>query len=250
MLLYAAIDIRDGHAVRLERGDFGRERGYDADPLDAARRWHEQGARQLHVVDLDGARAGRPTNLAQVERICQESGLPVQLGGGLRSLVDVTAAIGCGVERVVLGTGALADQHFLEAALAAHGSQVTVSVDVRAGRVATQGWTETSESSPGEAIERLRRLGVERFLYSSIERDGMLAGPALDEVREIAPLMGAPFAYSGGVSSLEDLRALAGLGLPNLDGVVVGSALYEGRFSAGEAQAALDQAAQAAGTGA
>lgn len=246
MLLYAAIDIRDGRAVRLERGDFGRETAYDADPLDAARRWEEQGARYLHVVDLDGARAGRPLNLAQVERICSESGLPVELGGGLRSLADVTAAVAAGVDRVVLGTAALADVHFLEAALAAHGSRVAVSVDARGGRVAIEGWTQTAAAAPGEVVERLQGHGVERFVYSSIERDGTLGGPALAEVRAIAQAVRGSLVYSGGVSSLDDLRALARLGLPGLEGVIVGSALFEGRFTAGQGQAALDAAAQEA----
>lgn len=241
MILYPAIDIRGGKAVRLAQGDFAQETVYDADPLSAARAWVEGGARWLHVVDLDGARGGAPANLAHLERIAGELGVPVQFGGGLRSLASVEAALAAGAERVILGTAAFNDVDFLDDALAAHGERVTVSVDVRGGRVASAGWTEQTEMEAGAVIEHLQRRGVKRLVYSSIERDGMLTGPDLDEVRRVAAAVRGTFIYSGGIGTLEDLRALAALRQVNLTGVIVGKALYERRFGIAEARAALGE---------
>jgi phosphoribosylformimino-5-aminoimidazole carboxamide ribotide isomerase len=240
MILYPAVDIRDGKAVRLAQGDFAAETVYDADPLSAARAWVEGGARWLHVVDLDGARDGAPTNLAQLERICGELGVPVQFGGGLRSLDSVEAALGAGAERVILGTAAYTDIDFLDDVLAAHGDRVIVSVDVRGGRVASAGWTHQTEMEAEAVIDRLQRRGVRKLVYSSIERDGMLTGPDVAEVARVAAVVRGSFTYSGGIGTLEDLRALAALRQVNLGGVIVGKALYERRFGVAEAQAALD----------
>jgi phosphoribosylformimino-5-aminoimidazole carboxamide ribotide isomerase len=239
VILYPAIDIRDGHAVRLARGDFAKETVYDADPVDAARRWLEQGARYLHVVDLDGARAGEPRNLGHVQAIAG-LGVPVQLGGGLRSVAAVREALRAGATRAILGTAAYTDVDFLDDAVAQWADRVIVSVDVRGGRVATAGWTEQTQMPADSVITRLQGRGVRSFIYSSIERDGMLAGPDLDEVSRVAETVRGRFIYSGGVGSLEDLRALAGLRQVNLAGVIVGTALYEGRFTVAEAHAALE----------
>jgi phosphoribosylformimino-5-aminoimidazole carboxamide ribotide isomerase len=243
MILYPAIDIRDGKAVRLAQGDFAAETVYDADPLTAARAWVQGGARWLHVVDLDGARDGVSANLEHLERICRELGAPVQFGGGLRSLEAVERALSAGAERVILGTAAYNDVDFLDEALAAHGERVVVSVDARGGRVASAGWTQQSELEATAAIEHLQRRGVRRLVYSSIERDGMLTGPDLDEVQRVAAAVRGSFTYSGGIGSLEDLRALAGLRQVNLGGVIVGKALYERRFGVADAQAALNGSA-------
>jgi len=242
MILYPAIDIRDGRAVRLAQGDFAQETVYDADPLGAARAWVEGGARWLHVVDLDGARGGAPANLEHLERIAGELGAPVQFGGGLRSRAAVEAALAAGAERVILGTAAYTDVDFLDDVLAAHGDRVVVSVDVRGGRVASAGWTEQTQMQGTAVVEHLQRRGVKRLVWSSIERDGMLSGPDLDEVRRVAEAVRGQFTYSGGVGSLADLAALAGLRQVNLTGVIVGKALYERRFGVAEAQAALDGA--------
>jgi phosphoribosylformimino-5-aminoimidazole carboxamide ribotide isomerase len=239
VILYPAIDIRDGKAVRLTQGDFAQETVYDAEPLSAARAWVEGGARWLHVVDLDGARDGSPANLAHLERIVGELGVPVQFGGGLRSLEAIEAALGAGAQRVILGTAAFADVDFLDEAIARHGERVTVSVDVRGGRVASAGWTQQTEMEAGAVIEHLQRRGVKRLVYSSIERDGMLSGPDVEEVRRVAEAVRGTFIYSGGIGTLEDLRALAALRQVNLTGVIVGKALYERRFGVAEAQAAL-----------
>ena len=241
MILFPAIDIRDGHAVRLRQGDYAQETVYDADPVDAARRWVEQGARYLHVVDLDGARAGEPANLEHVRAIAG-LGVPVQVGGGLRSLPAVRDALRAGAMRVILGTAAYTDVDFLDEVVASYDNRVIVSVDVRGGHVATAGWTKQTQMPASDVIGRLQSRGVRSFVYSDIERDGVLAGPDLESVRRIAQVVRGRFIYSGGVSSVEDLRALAALRQVNLSGVIVGSALYEEKLTVPEAHAALDGA--------
>jgi phosphoribosylformimino-5-aminoimidazole carboxamide ribotide isomerase len=243
MIFYPAIDILDGKAVRLARGDFTVKTVYDADPLDAARRWAAEGARVLHVVDLDGARSGAPVNLQHVQRIAAAVDVPVQVGGGLRSLDAVRDAVSAGASRVVLGTAAYKDIDFLDDAIAEFGDKVVVSVDARAGFVAAAAWTEQTELPAESVIDRIGLRGVRSFVYSNIERDGMLTGPDLDEVRRIAGSVRGRFLYSGGISSLSDLEALAALRQVNLAGVIVGKALYEGRFTVTEAQDALDRRA-------
>jgi phosphoribosylformimino-5-aminoimidazole carboxamide ribotide isomerase len=240
MILLPAIDILGGHAVRLARGDYAQQTVYDADPVEAAKRWVQEGARALHVVDLDGARAGAPANLADVERICSSVDVPVQVGGGLRAATDVASAVEAGAHRVILGTAAFRDVDFLDEVVAAYGDRVVVSVDARAGKLAASGWTEQTDLPVGSVIEGLSSRGVRRFVYSSIDRDGMLSGPDLDGVRAVADTVHGTFVYSGGVSSVEDLEALDDLRQVNLVGVIVGKALYERRFDVGEGQAALD----------
>jgi phosphoribosylformimino-5-aminoimidazole carboxamide ribotide isomerase len=239
LILYPAIDIRDGKAVRLIQGDYNRETAYDDDPVVAARRWESAGARWLHVVDLDGARAGAPANLDHVRRIVAAVGIPIQLGGGLRDSGKVEEAISTGVERIVLGTAAVRDPELAEAIASAHGERVVASVDARGGMAAAQGWTEESGLGAAEAVRRLAERGVRRFVYTPIEVDGMMEGPDLDSLRSIAAATEAEIIYSGGIGSIADLEALAALGLENLGGVIVGRALYEGRFGIEEAQAAL-----------
>jgi phosphoribosylformimino-5-aminoimidazole carboxamide ribotide isomerase len=239
VILLPAIDILEGKTVRLARGEFDQRTEYDADPLDAARRWVAAGARALHVVDLDGARSGAPANLDHVERIVREVSVPVQLGGGLRTIEAVRQALGLGVTRVILGTAAYTDVDFLDEAVAEHRERVVVSVDARQGKLAASGWTDQTEIPADAVIKTLGKRGVTRFVYSSIERDGMLSGPDLAEVGRIADVVRGTFVYSGGVSSVQDLRALAGLRQVNLAGVIVGKALYEGRLQVGEGQAAL-----------
>jgi phosphoribosylformimino-5-aminoimidazole carboxamide ribotide isomerase len=240
MILLPAVDILDGKAVRLTRGEFDQKTVYDADPLDAARRWVEGGARTLHVVDLDGARSGTPVNLEHVRRIAAEVPVPVQVGGGLRTIAAVREAIGAGASRVLLGTAAYQDVDFLDEAIAELDDHVVVSVDVRDGRVAAAGWTEQTDIPLEAVIEHLNARGVRRFVYSSIDRDGMLEGPDLDGARRVAEAVRGSYTYSGGVSSLEDLRALVALRQVNLNGVIVGKALYEAKFTVAEAQAVLD----------
>jgi phosphoribosylformimino-5-aminoimidazole carboxamide ribotide isomerase len=239
MILIPAIDILEGSAVRLTRGSFEEKTVYDADPLDAAQRWVRAGARALHVVDLDGARSGTPANAEHIHRIAAGVEVPVQVGGGLRTIDAVQEALDAGAARVVLGTAAYGDSQLLDEAVSRLGDQLVVSVDARSGRLAASGWTEQTETPIEEVIERLGRRGVRQFVYSSIDRDGMLAGPDLDTALRVAQAVPGTFVYSGGISSLQDLRALADLGEATLAGVIVGKALYEGRFTVPEAQATL-----------
>jgi phosphoribosylformimino-5-aminoimidazole carboxamide ribotide isomerase len=240
VILYPAIDIADGKAVRLVQGDFADKTVYEDDPFEAARSWAEAGARFLHVVDLDGARTGTPQNLHHVERIVRELDLPVQLGGGLRALPAVRDALRAGVARVILGTAAYTDVDFLDEVLGAYGDRVVVSVDARGGFVTTKGWTETTQMPATDVIERLRGRGVKQFVYSNVDRDGMLGGIDLDEVRRVSEVVRGRFLYSGGIGELEDLGGLASLRLVNLAGVIVGKALYEKRFTIEDAHAVLD----------
>jgi phosphoribosylformimino-5-aminoimidazole carboxamide ribotide isomerase len=238
--LYPAVDILDGNAVRLQKGDFEKKKVYDEDPLSAARGWTEEGAHFLHVIDLDGAKTGEPVNLDQLRRISSGLSVPVQWGGGLRSSRAVDDALRAGAARVILGTAALGDPDLLRHVLDAHGPErVLVSVDVRGGRVATAGWAQTTELTTAAVLEHLQASGVEALVYTNIDRDGMLEGPDLEEVQFVAAAVSGRVVYSGGIGRLADLEHLAGLGEASLEGVIVGKALYEHRFTVAQAQAAL-----------
>ncbi len=240
MRLYPAIDILDGTAVRLVKGDFDARQTYASDPLSAASAFAEAGAEALHVVDLDGARAGEPVNLDHLSRIATELQLPVQYGGGLRSRDAIDRALAAGATRVILGTAALRDPELLREALAAHGPErVLVSVDARGGMATSAGWTETETRTAAEVIEALTGDGVGGIVYTDVDRDGMLEGPDLDTVRELASSTAASLIYSGGIGRIEDLEGLAGLRLQSLTGVIVGKALYERRFTVPQAKEAL-----------
>lgn len=240
MILYPAIDIRGGHAVRLTRGDYEVETVYDADPLDAARRWASEGARFLHVVDLDGAREGSPVSLAYVRGIADAVDVPIQLGGGLRDAESVEAALAAGAERVVLGTGAVETPALVEELVVEHGDRIAVGVDARSDRVSVSGWTRETGGAPRDVVRELSRRGVRHFVYTPVDVDGTLEGPDLDRLPSIAEAAQGELIYSGGVGSLDDLAALRDLDLPNLGGVIVGRALYERRFTVGEAQEVLE----------
>jgi len=238
--LYPAVDVLGGKAVRLEQGDYDRSTHYDADPLDAARRWVEGGAQRLHVVDLDGAREGAPVNLESLRSIASQLGVPVQYGGGLRSVAAARSAIEAGAARVVLGTVAFKSLEVLEEALATFGNRVAVSVDVRKGRVATEGWIEQTELKADDAIIRLREAGVATFIYTNVELDGTLAGIDPSEVEAIGEAVGdGALIWSGGIGSIADLELLARSAPPNLGAVIVGKALYENRFTVAQALEAL-----------
>jgi phosphoribosylformimino-5-aminoimidazole carboxamide ribotide isomerase len=239
MLLYPAIDVRGGQAVRLTQGDYARETTYDADPADAALRWADEGAEFLHVVDLDGAKAGEPQNLDAIRRIAAAVDCPIQVGGGLRDDESVAAALDAGASRVVIGTAALRDPEFLDRVLAEHGDRVVVSVDARDGKVSLSGWTEASDVDVADAVRELSKRGVARFLCTAIEVDGTMEGPALDELNRIAAATEAQVIASGGVGDLTHLEALARDAAPNVEGVIVGRALYERRFTVAEGIAAL-----------
>jgi phosphoribosylformimino-5-aminoimidazole carboxamide ribotide isomerase len=243
--LYPAIDILGGNAVRLIKGDFDAKKVYDEDPLSAARGWVAAGADYLHVVDLDGAKAGVPANLEQLRRVAGESGVPVQYGGGLRTAKAVDDALAAGAARVILGTIAFTDAELLDEILAAHGPErILVAVDVRGGRVATHGWLRSTDTQARAAFAGLRERGARHFVFTNIDHDGMLDGANREEVVWVAQAAGeGSVIFSGGIGTREDLQALARLrrelGLDGLSGVIVGTALYEKRFTIAEAQAAL-----------
>ncbi|WP_028058221.1 1-(5-phosphoribosyl)-5-[(5-phosphoribosylamino)methylideneamino]imidazole-4-carboxamide isomerase [Candidatus Solirubrobacter pratensis] len=240
MILYPAIDIMDGKAVRLVEGRFEDATTYHDDPLEAAKSWVDAGARFLHVVDLDGARSGESKSLDHLRRIVQITGIPVQYGGGLRTLPAVREALRAGAERAIVGTAAFSDVDFLDDIVSAFGPRIVVSVDVKDGMIATAGWTQTTQMPAGDAIQRLTARGVRSFVYTDVSRDGKLSGPDIDGVKRVAGTVRGRFLYSGGIGSLDDLRALAALRQVNLAGVIAGKALYEKRFTVAEGQAALD----------
>lgn len=247
MNLYPAIDIMGGNAVRLVKGDFAAKKVYDQEPLAAARAFAEAGARYLHVVDLDGAKSGTPMNLAHLRLIAEELGLPVQYGGGLRSDEAIAAAFEAGATRVILGTAIFTEPELPSRAIEAYGKdRIFVSIDARDGCVATHGWVEATEVPAREAIERWHDggQGVKHFVFTNIDHDGMLDGPNPDDaVMAAGAARGGSVILSGGIGELAHLHALARLReeehLDGLDGVIVGKALYEGRFTVGEARAAL-----------
>jgi phosphoribosylformimino-5-aminoimidazole carboxamide ribotide isomerase len=243
--LYPAIDILGGNAVRLVRGDFDAKKVYDEDPLSAARGWVSAGADYLHVVDLDGAKRGQPVNLEQLRRIASEAGVPVQYGGGLRSVDAVDQALAAGAARVILGTVAMLDPAVLRECLDKHGpDRILVGVDVRDGEVATHGWLMKTDVQAREAFAALRERGVRNFVFTNIDHDGMLDGANREEVQWVAEAVGdGSLIFSGGIGRREDLQALAQLrrelSLEALEGVIVGTALYEKRFTVAEAREAL-----------
>lgn len=245
MRLYPAIDILGGNAVRLVRGDFDAKKVYDEDPLSAARGWVAAGAEYLHVVDLDGAKAGKPVNLDQLRRIAADAGVPVQYGGGLRTAEAVGDALAAGAARTILGTIAFTDPDVLSECVKAHGpDRILVGVDVRGGCVATHGWLQSTDVPARDAFAALRERGVRNFVFTNIDHDGMLDGANRDEVVSVArSAEDGSVIFSGGIGTREDLQALASLrrelALEALDGVIVGTALYERRFTIAEAKAAL-----------
>jgi phosphoribosylformimino-5-aminoimidazole carboxamide ribotide isomerase len=238
--LLPAIDLQDGRAVRLVRGDFDRSTVFSEDPVAQARAFAAEGATALHVVDLDGAREGRPVHAPLVATIAAAFPGTVHLGGGLRSRAAIETAVATGAHRAVVGTAVVDDSDLLRWAIDRLGDRLVVAIDARDGKVATHGWTQVSDRDALEVAADLVRTGVRHLLYTDIGRDGTMEGPNLVSLRRLAEA--APplrLIASGGVSSLDDLRALRGLRLRNLAGVVVGRALYEGRFGVREAMEAL-----------
>jgi phosphoribosylformimino-5-aminoimidazole carboxamide ribotide isomerase len=241
VILLPAIDVRGGKAVRLYKGEYERETVYFNDPVDAARRWASGGAEWIHVVDLDGAKAGEPVNLAAIEAIAGSVDCPIEVGGGLRDLAAVEAVLGAGAGRVVVGTAALRDPEFLSELIRVHGAdKVVVSVDARGGKVSLAGWTESSGVDVADAVTDLSAGGVARFLFTPIEVDGTLEGPNLPELQRVAAATDAAVIASGGVGTLEHLRELASAAPANVEGVIVGKALFEKIFTVEQAIEALE----------
>ena len=235
MILFPAIDLKEGLAVRLEQGDMARATVFNRDPAEQARLFAAQGFAYLHLVDLDGAFAGRPMNAAAVERILATVKIPVQLGGGIRDRATIEAWLGKGVTRVIIGTAAVRDPALVKQAASAFPGRVVVGLDARDGRVAVEGWAATSELSALELARRFEDAGVAAIVYTDVARDGMLKGLNLDSTIALAEAVSIPVIASGGLASIDDVRALLTPRARKLAGAIVGRALYDGRLDAAEA---------------
>jgi len=241
MEIIPAVDIRGGRCVRLYQGDFQRETVFGDDPVAAALAWQEAGATRLHVVDLDGAREGRPANAQVIGHLIEALLIPVQVGGGLRDRQSIDSYLMAGANRVVLGTAAVKDPSLLAEAIAEHGERIIVAVDARVGMVAVEGWQEETSLAAAELMSELAAKGVPRFIYTDALRDGTLQGPDFAAVETVLARVGAPVIYAGGVSTIADLERLASLAL---EGAIIGQALYTGAVDFQEALKVLSRSAR------
>ena len=236
MLIIPAIDVKDGKCVRLYQGDYRRMTVYSSHPAEMAVRWQEQGARYLHLVDLDGAARGRPVNLDVIRDVVREVTIPVELGGGIRTLQAVEEVLGLGVSRAILGTAAVEDHDLVARAASRWGERIAVGIDARDGLVATHGWQRTSQRRALDLAREMVELGIRRFIYTDIHQDGTLTEPGYDSTLELVVGVPVPVIASGGVSRVEHLRKLRAIGV---EGAIVGRALYTGAVDLREAIAAL-----------
>jgi len=235
VILFPAIDLKNGLAVRLEQGDMARATVFNRDPAEQARIFAAQGFQYLHLVDLDGAFAGRPMNAAAAERILAAVQIPVQLGGGIRDRATIEAWLGKGVTRVIIGTAAVRNPALVKEAAGAFPGRIVVGLDARDGKVAVEGWAATAELSVFELARRFEDAGVAAIVYTDVARDGMLKGLNLDPPIALADAVSIPVIASGGLASIDDVRALLAARAQKLAGAIVGRALYDGRLDAAEA---------------
>ncbi|MYF07905.1 MAG: 1-(5-phosphoribosyl)-5-[(5-phosphoribosylamino)methylideneamino]imidazole-4-carboxamide isomerase [Rhodospirillaceae bacterium] len=240
MILYPAIDLKDGRCVRLLKGDFAQETVFNDDPADQAARFQAQGFRWLHVVDLNGAAEGRAVNRAGVEAILGAVSIPVQLGGGIRDMAGIEMWLDRGLARVILGTAALRDPPLVRQAARAFPGRIAVGIDARGGRVATQGWLETSDVTAADLARSFEDAGVAAIVYTDIERDGSLRGVNVAATAALARAVGTPVIASGGVAGLGDLRALKQESASGIAGVICGRALYDGKIDPAQALTLLN----------
>jgi phosphoribosylformimino-5-aminoimidazole carboxamide ribotide isomerase len=239
MEVIPAIDLLEGKCVRLYQGDYQKSQVFSTNPLEVARQWQTQGATRLHLVDLDGAKAGKPLNLESIAAIAQNLPIPVQIGGGLRDYATVKEILGLGVKQVILGTVAVENPELVAQLAADFPEQILVGIDARNGQVATRGWLETSSVNAQDLAQKMATLGVAGIIYTDIHRDGTLTGPNLEALRQLAQDLTIPVIASGGVSSLTDLLSLLALESLGVKGVIVGRALYTGEVDLGEAIRAI-----------
>lgn len=235
MILFPAIDLKEGLAVRLEQGDMARVTVFHRDPAAQARAFEMQGFRYLHIVDLDGAFAGKPVNADAVDRILETIGIPVQLGGGVRDMATVDGWLGKGVDRVIIGTAAVRDPAFVKEAAKKYPGRVAVGLDARDGKVAVEGWAEASELTVLDIARRFEDAGVAAIIYTDIARDGMLKGINWDATIALAEAISIPVIASGGLASMDDIRTLLEPRARKLEGAIAGRAIYDGRLDVPEA---------------
>lgn len=238
MIIIPAIDLKDGRCVRLRQGDMAAETIYSNDVPAVARRWQEQGARLIHVVDLNGAVDGEPRNLSEIQSVVKAVSVKVQVGGGIRNIDTVRRYLAAGVSRVVLGTAALTDRMFLEQACKEFPRLILLGLDARDGKVAVKGWTAVSETKAIDLLKELSGYELGAVIYTDIARDGMLGGPNIHALREVVERSSFPVIASGGITRLDDLRAIRSLG-PRVEGVIVGKALYDGKLDYATASASV-----------
>jgi phosphoribosylformimino-5-aminoimidazole carboxamide ribotide isomerase len=239
-VLYPAIDIRGGKCVRLLQGDYNQETVFHDSPVEVAKRWEALGAQWIHLVDLDGAKAGRPVNDAIIGEIARTVRIPVQVGGGLRTREAVERLLQAGVSRVILGTAAIEDRAFVADVLAAHGDKIAIGIDARDGFVAVRGWLETSGVSAEALAQELAELGAGTFIFTDISRDGMMQGPNVEAIVRLARVSGRQVIASGGVSAYADIDRLAAHAGDGVAGAIIGKALYTGAIRLDEALKRLD----------
>jgi phosphoribosylformimino-5-aminoimidazole carboxamide ribotide isomerase len=232
--LYPAIDMRDGKCVRLLQGDYDQETVYGDSPFDMAKTFADQGAKWIHMVDLDGAKDGKKVNHEHVLRVAKELPVNVQIGGGIRSMEDVSYYLDQGVDRVILGSAAVSNPAFVREALQKYGAKIAIGLDARDGYVATEGWLETSHILAVDLAKRLVEEGAETFVFTDISKDGMLQGPNIEAIGELAAVTGKEVIASGGVSSIDDLVNVK-KDERKIGGAIIGKALYTGRFTLSEA---------------
>jgi phosphoribosylformimino-5-aminoimidazole carboxamide ribotide isomerase len=235
VILFPAIDLKNGEAVRLEQGDMARATVFNRDPAAQAKAFEQQGFEYLHTVDLDGAFAGKPMNAAAVERILAAVKIPVQLGGGIRDRATIEAWLAKGIARVIIGTAAVRNPALVKDAARAYPGRVAVGLDARDGKVAVEGWAETSELTALDVAKRFEAAGVAAIIYTDVTRDGMLKGPNLEATTALAEAVSIPVIASGGFASIDDIRALLAPRAKKLAGAILGRALYDGRIDAGAA---------------
>jgi phosphoribosylformimino-5-aminoimidazole carboxamide ribotide isomerase len=239
MEVIPAIDLLEGRCVRLYQGDYDRSQVFSENPVDVAKKWVEQGATRLHLVDLDGAKAGKLVNLKAIEAIAQAVSVPIEVGGGLRTRDSVQQLFNLGVQWAILGTVAVEQPQLVQQLCHEFPQQIIIGIDARNGKVATRGWLETSEVLATQLAVQMQELGAAAVIYTDIHRDGTLAGPNLDALRELAAAINIPVIASGGVSSLTDLLSLLALEPQGVTGVIIGRALYTGDISVSEAVRAV-----------
>ncbi|VXD23713.1 1-(5-phosphoribosyl)-5-[(5-phosphoribosylamino)methylideneamino]imidazole-4-carboxamide isomerase [Planktothrix paucivesiculata] len=241
MNIIPAIDLLDGRCVRLYQGDYNQAQTFNDDPIAVAQDWVAQGATRLHLVDLDGAKTGKPTNYHVIEAIANTINIPVQVGGGLRNRDNVATLLNLGVERAILGTVAVENPQLVAELCAEFPGHIAVGIDARNGKVATKGWLETSEVLATDLAEQMAQLGVSAIIYTDIHRDGTMTGPNIEALREIASIVDIPVIASGGVSSITDLLSLLSLEPLGVTDVIVGRAIYTGDINLKEAIQAVGQ---------